>query len=254
MSRFTEPDCPVVRFPESEDPNEFGAMCALLTATDEALLASLVGALPAYRYGPEWYLRTAASLTDSDYFHFAVVVCADAEQLAASVATAAGLAQRRNLTVLLAPAALVAGVEVPEVTVIALQGDVASGLTLLGRIVFGATQHVGFVCCDLADITMVLDDSARAEVFVFEADTAKLAIAGLQHAMRNLPAGMGHGAVLTLQHGRLSEWYVLMNMVKEFVRDDVLVIGSLPEREGETVLAAVLVATAPSARARRQGV
>lgn len=62
-----------------------------------------------------------------------------------------------------------------------------------------------------------------------------------------MPNG-GFGAIVTLQHGRMDEWYLLMNMVKEYVREDALVIGSHPMNDGELVTAAAVVMTASSAR------
>ena len=223
-------------------------LSVLLTATDAGVLApfAATAALPAYQLGPRWDVRPANFVEDDEFFDLAVVVCADRAQLEASAMVAAQLAARRNLTVLLVPAALGAEVTVDGATVLAVPRDLVDGLAILGTLVFGATQHDGDVCCDLADITAVLDGGSRGVMFSCEAPMPKEAIAGLQWMMRHMPPDSGHGGVVTLHGGRIRDWYNLMNMVKEHVRSDTMVVGSPPGRD-RSVIAGAMVMTAPAA-------
>ena len=245
MTKQTAPDtggCELVT------SSEFYSLSVLLTATDAEVLGPFAGpdALPAYQHGPRWDVRPATSLGEDDYFDLAIVLCANSAQFAASAQVAKGLASRRNLTTLLIPAAFAPEIAVKGVTVLGVPGDLAHGLAILGIIVLAATQHDGNVCCDLADIITVLDAGVSGELFACEALTPKEAIAGLQWEMRHIAPGSGYGGVLTLQNGRLRDWYILMNMVKDFVHEDAMVVGSHPLRDGESVRAAALVITVPS--------
>jgi len=230
--------------------SEIYRLSVLLTATDANVLGPFddSDALPAYLHGPRWDVRPASTVDDDEYFDLAIVLCATSAQLGASEVVARSLAARRNPTLLLLPAVLAAGFVVPGATVLTVPGSLVDGLAILGAVVLAATQHEGDVCCDLADIISVLDAGARGELFMCEAPTAKGAIAGLQWEIRHIAPSSGYGAVLTLQHGNIRQWYILMNMVKELVREDAMVIGSHPLRDGEGVRAAAMVITLPSTR------
>lgn len=233
-----------------------GAISILLTATVAAPLLPYVDRanLPPFDRGPCWTVAVGAVLESAECFDFAIVLCAAAAHLAASVDLVQRLNGRRVATVLLVPESIESFLSItPTFLTVIGPDDLSRAFQMLAHALLASVMQEGIVCCDFADILCVIDDGMRAQVLSIEAPSSGEAVQGLIKRLAPFVNSSGYGVCAALDtrfgaKGGMRDYYALFDVLKQTVRQDAFVLASAPLTPRNVVAASAMVVIAPSSR------